>query len=119
MSTKSELFIAFAALAVVALAGVGAGCGPSSGSGSPKESETDASGATDVFDPGPDGQRISIRAEGSRFVNDETGSVWNILGEAIEGPLAGKAMTPVVHGNHFWFVMAAFNPDTLIYRGMP
>jgi hypothetical protein len=24
-------------------------------------------------------------------------------------------LTPVVHGDHFWFSWAAFKPDTIIY----
>jgi len=50
-------------------------------------------------------------------VDNETGSVWSIQGEAVEGPLAGKKLTPVVHTNSFWFAVAAFKPDTKIYQG--
>lgn len=73
-------------------------------------------GATGVFDPNLDGEKLRFRAEGEHFVDRETGSVWNILGEAIDGPLAGKKLTPIVHANHFWFTWAAFKPDTTIYR---
>ena len=45
------------------------------------------------------------------------GSVWNILGQATEGQLAGKKLTPVVHANPFWFSWGAFKPDTKIYQG--
>lgn len=74
-------------------------------------------GATGVFDPNLDGKKLRFRAEGEHFVDRETGSVWNILGEAIDGPLAGKKLTPIVHANHFWFTWAAFKPDTTIYGG--
>ncbi|MFQ5935910.1 MAG: DUF3179 domain-containing (seleno)protein, partial [Acidiferrobacterales bacterium] len=47
----------------------------------------------------------------------QTGSTWNILGEAVDGPLTGKKLTPIVHANHFWFAWAAFKPDTEIYKG--
>ena len=73
-------------------------------------------GATGVFDPNPDGQRLTFSADSDRFVDNETGSVWNIVGQATEGPLAGKALTPIVHANHFWFAWGAFKPDTKIYR---
>ena len=73
-------------------------------------------GATGVFDPNLDGEKLRFRVEGEHFVDRETGSVWNILGEAIDGPLAGKKLTPIVHANHFWFTWAAFKPDTTIYR---
>ena len=74
-------------------------------------------GSTGVFDALLDGQILTFRSDDGRFVDDQTGSVWNILGEAVEGELAGKSLTPIVHGNHFWFAWGAFNPDTLIYKG--
>ena len=74
-------------------------------------------GSTGVFDPVLDGEKLTFRPDGDAIVDNETGSVWNILGEAIEGPLAGKRLTPLVHADHFWFAWAAFKPDTLIYQG--
>ena len=52
------------------------------------------------------------------FVDDETGSIWNILGQAVEGPLSGQKLNPVVHTNIFWFAIAAFRPDAMIYQGI-
>ena len=74
-------------------------------------------GATGVFDPNLDGQKLTFRAGGDNIMDNETGSVWNILGQAIEGPLAGKELTRIVHADHFWFAWGAFKPDTLIYKG--
>ena len=74
-------------------------------------------GSTGIFDPDLDGQRLAFRAEGDGFVDTETGSVWNIQGKAIEGPLAGSVLTPIVHAVHFWFAWGAFMPDTMIYQG--
>ena len=74
-------------------------------------------GATGVFDVNLEGQTLTFRADGDSFVDNETGSVWTILGEATEGPLAGKKLTPIVHANHFWFSWGAFKPDTRIYQG--
>jgi hypothetical protein len=45
----------------------------------------------------------------------ETGSTWNLWGEAIAGDLAGQALEPVIAAQHFWFVWAAFYPETRIY----
>jgi len=73
-------------------------------------------GATGVFDRTLDGQRLSFQFKDGVFVDKETGSTWNVLGQAIDGPLTGESLTPVVHGNHFWFAWAAFKPDTLIYQ---
>ncbi len=74
-------------------------------------------GATGVFEPELGGRKLTFRAEGDGFVDEGTGSVWNILGEAVEGPLAGETLSPVVHANHFWFAWGAFKPDTEIFRG--
>ena len=74
-------------------------------------------GATGVFVPEVDGRRLTFRSEGDGFVDEETGSVWDIVGHAVEGPLAGKRLEPIVHANHFWFAWGAFKPDTKIYQG--
>jgi len=76
-------------------------------------------GATGVFDPHLDGQRLSFIFEDDAIVDEETGSTWNVLGQAVDGPLAGKSLTPIIHGNHFWFAWAAFKPDTIVYRMEP
>ena len=70
-----------------------------------------------MFDPLLEGRKLTFRADGDQFLDNETGSTWSILGEAIDGSLAGKRLTPIVHANHFWFAWAAFRPDTLIYQG--
>ncbi len=74
-------------------------------------------GATGVFDANLDGQKLTFKADGNSLVDNETGSVWNILGEATNGPLAGQQLSPIVHANHFWFAWGAFKPDTKVYQG--
>ena len=74
-------------------------------------------GAAGLFRAELDGEKLMFRSDGGRFVDTGTGSVWNIRGEAVEGPLKGKTLTPVPHTNSFWFAVAAFRPDTEIYRG--
>ena len=73
-------------------------------------------GATGVFEANLGGQKLSFGIKDDRFVDDQTGTFWNILGEAVEGEMAGQSLTPIAHGNHFWFAWGAFNPDTLIYK---
>ena len=75
-------------------------------------------GATGGFDAYLDGETLTFSLKDGNFVDDQTGVTWNILGEALEGEMAGKSLTPIVHGNHFWFAWGAFNPETLIYRGV-
>ena len=74
-------------------------------------------GAAGVFDAVLDGQTLTFGAEDDRIVDDQTGSAWDIFGNATDGPLAGKKLAPVVHGNHFWFAWAVFKPDTILYQG--
>jgi hypothetical protein len=73
-------------------------------------------GATGVFDPNLDGQKLTFRVEDGQILDDQTDSTWNILGQATEGPLAGESLEHIVHGDHFWFSWAAFKPDTIIYQ---
>lgn len=74
-------------------------------------------GASGVFRPEANGTVLTFRADGDNIVDNETNSVWNVLGTALQGPLAGTTLPPIVHGDHFWFAWAAFNPDTRIFEG--
>ena len=74
-------------------------------------------GSTGVFDSNLDGRKLTFTPAESGFTDNETGSTWNILGQAVEGELAGSSLTPLVHTNHFWFAWAAFKPETKVYQG--
>jgi hypothetical protein len=71
-------------------------------------------GATGVFRREVDGRQLSFEREGDVFVDDETGSRWNIFGTAVDGPLAGERLEAVEHVDTFWFAWAAYQPDTRI-----
>jgi hypothetical protein len=45
------------------------------------------------------------------FVDDRTGSTWNILGEAVAGPLAGATLEPIPHLDTFWFAWSTAHPE--------
>lgn len=79
--------------------------------------DSTAVGATGVFDTSFEDRKLSFRDDDGAFVDTQTGSVWTILGNAIDGPLSGSALTPIVHSDPFWFSWAAFKPDTFIYNG--
>ncbi|MBI3957613.1 MAG: DUF3179 domain-containing protein [Chloroflexi bacterium] len=73
-------------------------------------------GAVAIFDRRVEGRALSFSADGrGTFVDAETQSIWNILGEAISGPLAGTRLTEIIHFDHFWFAWAAFFPQTELY----
>jgi len=61
-----------------------------------------------------------IRVENNRFVDEETSSIWQIDGRAVEGSLKGKRLKPVRDAYiAFWFAWAAFHPDTEIWQNNP
>lgn len=73
-------------------------------------------GSTVVFDRRLDNQVLTFAAlENGTFQDAETGSTWNFIGEALDGPLAGKQLTRVVAFDHFWFAWQAFFPKTELF----
>jgi hypothetical protein len=69
-------------------------------------------GTVGVFSAVVDGQVLTFQTEGDSFIDDQTSSTWNILGEAQSGPLVGTTLEPVTFVRTFWFSWAAFRPDT-------
>jgi hypothetical protein len=91
--------------------------GTSSALDSQKISDGRDIGATGVFRPEVNGEVLFFTAKNREIVDENTGSTWDIFGRAVNGPLRGAQLEPVIHGNHFWFAWAAFKPDTIVYRG--
>lgn len=54
--------------------------------------------------------------ESGQIVDEETGTVWDPLGVAQEGPLAGEELEPAVAANYLWFALAAFKPETQVFQ---
>ena len=75
-------------------------------------------GATGVFVPVVDGETLTFAAAdggtGDTFVDAETGSTWNVLGQATDGPLAGAQLEALPHVDTFWFAWSAFRPDSAV-----
>lgn len=62
-----------------------------------------------------DGKVLAFRPAGDAFVDEQTGSRWNVAGQAVSGPLSGRQLELLPHANHFWFAWVVFRPDTRIY----
>ena len=73
-------------------------------------------GANGVFLREIEGQGLTFVADGDRIIDEQTGSEWNVLGQAISGELEGSQLTSVVKVDHFWFSWAAFKPETRVYQ---
>jgi hypothetical protein len=72
-------------------------------------------GSAAVFKPVVDGRTLTFRVDGRNFVDNETGSRWDIFGRSTAGALKGKVLEAIVSGNHFWFAWAAFKPETRVW----
>jgi len=75
-------------------------------------SREQTSGSTTLFNRVVDGKTLTFSIGTGGITDEETGSVWNILGKATSGPMAGVELDPVIHQNHFWFAWSVFEPDT-------
>ena len=62
-----------------------------------------------------DGQTLSFSLADGKIIDDQTGSVWNVLGRSQSGPLAGKQLDSVPSGVHFAFAWLAFNPNSELF----
>jgi hypothetical protein len=76
-------------------------------------------GAAAAYIPEHAGQALTYEWEDGQIRDQETGSTWDVFGAALQGPLRGARLQPIVGVNHFWFSWAAFRPDTRIYTGQP
>ncbi len=76
----------------------------------------EARAARAFFPRTTDGTAVSIQTANGQFVDTATGSVWNIEGLAMQGPLAGSQLA--IQESSFvayWFAWAAFHPDTRLW----
>ena len=74
-------------------------------------------GSSGVFRATLGTREMSFEAvDGGHFTDRDTGSTWDVTGRAIRGPLTGRRLEAVPHGDYLWFAWAAFRPDTEIRR---
>lgn len=71
-------------------------------------------GQTAAFVAELDGEPVELvdTDTGGRFVDERSGSTFDLRGRALDGPLAGQQLEAVPHDDTFWFVWVAFKPDT-------
>jgi len=83
------------------------------------QSSIDASrdvGMAALFSRQLDGQTLTFNGDASGAIrDDQTGSVWNVFGMAVDGELSGNQLRQELAFPHFWFAWAAFRPETSIY----
>lgn len=74
-------------------------------------------GSVGVFIPEAGGGALTFVAEGGLFRDEQTGSTWNVFGEAIDGSLAGTELIQIPHLDTFWFAWFSYNPGTVLIEG--
>ncbi|MCL1601423.1 MAG: DUF3179 domain-containing protein [Actinomycetia bacterium] len=74
-------------------------------------------GSTGVFIPHAGGRDLTFSYDGEHFVDTETGSLWLLNGEAIEGELVGDKLVQIAHLDTFWFAWSTYQPDTSLQSG--
>jgi hypothetical protein len=80
----------------------------------PSIASSRAVGTAAAFDRRIEGQTLTFRLDGERFVDEQTGSEWDLTGHAVSAPLQGERLKPVRHDEQFWFALAAFVPEARI-----
>jgi len=73
-------------------------------------------GSTGAFNRTINGRTLVFNYDSGNIVDEQTGSVWNISGKAIEGELEGEQLSPLVFGDYFAFAWLTFWPETEIYN---
>ena len=76
-------------------------------------------GTTGVSVPAVEGRELTFRADVDTdgdpiIVDDETGSVWNVFGESVDGELAGMRLEQLAHIDTFWSAWIAFHPESAV-----
>lgn len=69
-----------------------------------------------AFEPVARGQSLTLVVQDGRFVDQETGSTWDLAGRAIAGPLQGEQLPPVPARTSYWFAIIAAEPDITVYQ---
>jgi len=72
-------------------------------------------GSTGVFNPIVNDKTLTFKYEGGFFIDNETGTKWDITGKAVDGELKGTQLKRIKHGDYFAFAWLAFRPETEIY----
>lgn len=62
-------------------------------------------------------QVLDFYSQQGRLLDRQSRSEWNLLGQAVSGPLQGNQLQALDSGVHFAFAWLAFNPDSEIYQG--
>lgn len=73
--------------------------------------------AAAAFKASIDGKPVTLSlSDEGQLVDEQTGSQWSPLGQAISGPMEGSQLQQVDDGVHFAFAWLAFDPDASVVK---
>ncbi len=78
-------------------------------------SQEDGGGGA-AFIPRVDGRELTFELKSGRIQDQETDSIWNLAGRAIDGELVGSQLEPLPARTTYWFSIVANFPDIEVYR---
>ena len=67
-----------------------------------------------AFKPIAVGRTLTFEVRNKLFTDQETSSIWNLAGQAIDGPLKGAQLPPVPTKTTFWFSIVAAEPGITV-----
>lgn len=73
-------------------------------------------GATGVFSREVDEKVLDFVFEDGEIRDKQTGSRWNITGQAESGPLEGSQLKTMTYGDYFAFAWLVFYPESALYE---
>ena len=69
-----------------------------------------------AFQPEVEGQSLTFEIHDGEFTDRETGSIWDLAGRAVSGPLQGAQLPAVPSRTSFWFSIIVAEPDITVYQ---
>lgn len=70
-----------------------------------------------AYSPVVDSQTLTFTYSNGTFVDDQTGTTWNLAGKALSGDLAGTQLEPLPSRSTLWFALIATFPELSLYTG--
>ena len=69
-----------------------------------------------AFERSAGGRALRFARQSDQIVDEETGSVWDVSGTALSGPLAGERLPFADSLVNRWFAWASYRPQTDIFQ---
>lgn len=76
----------------------------------------DGHGGAAAFDPRADGRELTFHVQNGAIRDKETGTHWDVAGQAVAGTLVGRRLQQLPARTSFWFAVVASDSDLTVHR---